>query len=172
MLREREAERAAADEAFEGVRAARREAERAADAARREAARIGADLAGVNQFLRSQAGAPGGARALGDALRAKPGFELALAAVLGPRLRAAVADGFAAAQALVGGAGRDGGAALVPTAGIEGEGSDARRANRRQAPITRATPRAPPSSMPLFGPISRPRPSRARSCATSSWSRS
>ncbi len=118
-----DAARVAADEAFEALRSARRDAERAADTARREAARIGADLAGVNQFLRSQAGAPGGARALGDGLRAKPGFELALAAVLGPRLRAAVAADLPAALELVAGAGADGGAALVQTAGNEGDGS-------------------------------------------------
>ncbi len=110
--------------AFESFRTARREAERAADGARREAARIGADLAGVNQFLRSQAGAPGGARALGDGLRARPGFELALAAVLGPRLRAAVADDLPAAKTLLEGAGRDGGAALVPsTRDVSGAGA-------------------------------------------------
>ena len=45
--------------AAEAARAARRECERAAEAARREAARLGAELAKVNQFLRAQAGAPG-----------------------------------------------------------------------------------------------------------------
>jgi chromosome segregation protein len=114
IVAEREAVRRDADAAFEGARAERREAEGAADRARREAARVGAELAGVNQFLRTQAGAPGGARALADALRAKPGAELALAAVLGPRLRAAVAADVPAARALLERAGADGGAALVP----------------------------------------------------------
>jgi chromosome segregation protein len=106
--RRREAEAAA-----EAARAARREHEVAAERARRECARIGAELAAVNQFLRAQAGAPGGAQALADALRADPGYELALAAALGARLRAAVAADLAEGAALLDRAGRDGGAALV-----------------------------------------------------------
>ena len=102
-----------ADAAAETARGERRELERAAEAARREAARAGAELARVNQFLRGQAGAPGGAPALADALRAAPGYELALAAALGPRLRAAVAVDLGEAAALLDRAGRDGGAALV-----------------------------------------------------------
>jgi len=101
------------DAAAEAARGARRERERAAESARRDAARIGAELAKVNQFLRAQAGAPGGAPALADALSAEPGYELALAAALGPRLRAAVAADLAEAAALLDRAGRDGGAALV-----------------------------------------------------------
>jgi len=115
---EEEAARAAAarkeaDAAAEAARSVRRERERAAEAARREAALVGAALAQVNQFLRAQAGAPGGAPALADALSAEPGYELALAAALGPRLRAAVASDLADAARLLDGAGRDGGAALV-----------------------------------------------------------
>jgi chromosome segregation protein len=126
-----EAERAAAvrgdvDAAAEAARSARRELERAAEAARREAARVGAELAKVNQFLRAQAGAPGGAPALADALTAAPGYELALAAALGPRLRAAVAADLAEAGRLLDAAGRDGGAALVAPAG-DGVGGAAAR---------------------------------------------
>ena len=109
--------RRAADATADAARRDRRESERAAEAARRESARIGAELAAVNQFLRSQAGAPGGATALADALVAQPGYELALAAALGPRLRAAVAESLDAAAALLERAGRDGGAALVATGG-------------------------------------------------------
>ncbi len=116
IAEERAEARRVADAAFEALRGERRAAEGAADRARREAARVGADLAGVNQFLRSHAGAPGGAAALADSLRAEAGAELALAAVLGPRLRAAVADGLPQARALLARAGRDGGAALVPVA--------------------------------------------------------
>ncbi len=105
-----------AEAAAEAARSARRELEKAAEAARREAARVGAELAKVNQFLRQQAGAPGGAAALADALSAAPGYELALAAALGPRLRAAVAADLAEAAALLDRAGRDGGAALVAPA--------------------------------------------------------
>ena len=60
---------------------------------RRRAARppqVGAELAAVNQFLRSHAGAPGGAAALADDLHVEAGYELALAAALGGRLRAAI----------------------------------------------------------------------------------
>jgi chromosome segregation protein len=119
-----EAEGAAAarktvEAAADAARAAAREVDARAAAARREAARAGAELAKVNQFLRAQAGAPGGAPALADALRAAPGYELALVAALGPRLRAAVADSREAALALLERAGRDGGAALV----VPGEGA-------------------------------------------------
>src|SRR5437868_1475650 len=49
----RRAALAGADTAAEAARAARREAERAVEAARREAARVGAELAAANQFLRT-----------------------------------------------------------------------------------------------------------------------
>ncbi len=102
-----------ADVAADAARAVRREADTAADAARREAARTGAELAKLNQFLRTQAGAPGGAPALADDLGAEPGYELALAAALGPRLRAAVAGDLAEGARLLDRAGSDGGAALI-----------------------------------------------------------
>jgi chromosome segregation protein len=103
-----------ADAAADAARRTRREAEAAAEAARREAARTGAELAKLNQFLRTHAGAPGGAAALADDLSAEPGYELALAAALGPRLRAAVAADLAEGGTLLDRAGRDGGAALIP----------------------------------------------------------
>jgi chromosome segregation protein len=102
-----------ADERADVARRAVREAEAAADQARREAARTGAELAKLNQFLRTQAGAPGGAAALADGLSAEPGYELALAAALGPRLRAAVAADLDEGGRLLDRAGRDGGAALI-----------------------------------------------------------
>jgi chromosome segregation protein len=103
------------DAAGETARRERRELDKAAEAARREAARAGAELAKVNQFLRAHAGAPGGAVALADGLSAEPGYELALTAALGPRLRAAVAADVAEGERLLDRAGRDGGAALVAT---------------------------------------------------------
>jgi chromosome segregation protein len=117
------ATRKEADAAAESARTTRRELERTAESARREAARVGAELAKLNQFLRAQAGAPGGAPALADALSAEPGYELALAAALGPRLRAAVAADLAEAEALLDRAGRDGGAALVAPGDAAGAGS-------------------------------------------------
>src|SRR5829696_8489033 len=105
-----------ADAAGEAARRERRELDKAAEAARREAARAGAELAKVNQFLRAHAGAPGGAVALADGLSAEPGYELALTAALGPRLRAAVAADVEEGERLLDRAGRDGGAALVAPA--------------------------------------------------------
>ncbi|HEX6026520.1 MAG TPA: AAA family ATPase, partial [Solirubrobacter sp.] len=115
------ARRAEGEAAAEAARKARRELDAAAETARRESAKVGAELAKVNQFLRANAGAPGGAVALADTLSAEPGYELALAAALGPRLRAAVAPDLAAGAALLERAGKDGGAALiVPPVGDAG----------------------------------------------------
>jgi chromosome segregation protein len=104
---------AAAEERAEGARAARREVERDVEAARRESARVGGELAAANQFLRAHAGAPGGVPALADALEVESGYELALAAALEGRLRAAVVADRNAGAALLARAGRDGGSALI-----------------------------------------------------------
>jgi chromosome segregation protein len=82
-------------------------------AARDRAARAGAELAAVNQLLRSAGPATGGARPLADGIRVDPGYELALAAALGPRLMAAVVDDLAAAETLLDAAGERGGTTLV-----------------------------------------------------------
>ena len=108
--------RAALDEAelqAEQARGARRDAERAVQAARERAARAGAELAAVNQLLRSAGPATGGARPLADGLRVEPGYELALAAALGPRLSAAVVTDLAAGESLLDEAGERGGTTLV-----------------------------------------------------------
>ncbi len=102
-----------ARERLEHARGELREAERAVEAARREAARVGGELAACNQFLRSQTAAPGGATVLADQLEVDPGYELAVAAALDGRLRAAVVGDRAAAGALLDRAGADGGRALV-----------------------------------------------------------
>ncbi len=120
------AARGEADVSAETSRRARREVEAAAEAARREAAAAGAELAKLNQFLRSHAGAPGGAPALADDLSADSGYELALAAALGPRLRAAVAADLAEGAALLDRAGGDGGAALILPDGSGGADPGAR----------------------------------------------
>ncbi|HEY5428427.1 MAG TPA: hypothetical protein VIK04_04865, partial [Solirubrobacteraceae bacterium] len=106
-------ERQAGEAECERVRVSLREAEKQVEAARREAARVGGELATVNQFLRSHAGAPNGAAALADELEVEPGYELAVAAALDGRLRAAVVDDRAAGAALLDRAGADGGRALV-----------------------------------------------------------
>ena len=108
-----------AEEAAEAARARRREAERAVEVARREAARVGGELAAANHFLRAHAGAPGGAPALADALEVDGGLELALAAALGGRLRAAVVADRGAGAELLERAGRDGGSALVANAATQ-----------------------------------------------------
>jgi chromosome segregation protein len=111
-----EAKRAAlqeADQACEVARQARRAAEASAEASRREAAKIGAELARANQFLRSASGPPGGARSLSDDLEVEAGCELALSAALGARLSASVVEDRAAGGALLDRAKRDGGRALV-----------------------------------------------------------
>jgi chromosome segregation protein len=104
---------AQSDRAADEARGARREAERGAEAARAEAARVGAELAAVNQFLRGAGGTAGGPAPLAESLHVEPGYELALAAVLGPRLTAGVVADLAAGERLLDAAGRDGGSALV-----------------------------------------------------------
>ena len=108
------AKRAALEEAealADGARARRHEAERSAEAARAGAAQAGAELAAVNQFLRSSVSAETGA--LADQLEVEPGYEAALAAALGPRLGAAVAEDLRGGEALLDSAGTDGGHALI-----------------------------------------------------------
>jgi chromosome segregation protein len=133
-VEERGRARADAEAALEAVRTSVREAERAAEHARREAARVGGELAGVNQFLRNQAGALRGAPPLSDALGIEPGYELALAAALDGRLAAAVVDGRDRAATLLDAAGADGGRALVsgssPAVSAGGAASPAAGAER------------------------------------------
>jgi len=90
-----------------------RDAERALEAARREGARVGAELSAVDQFLRSQAPFPGAGAALADELEVDPGYELAVAAALDGRLRAALVGDRSAAAALIDRAGGNGARALV-----------------------------------------------------------
>jgi chromosome segregation protein len=119
---ERERERVAAEAAVEQARHAVREAERGVEAARREAARVGGELAAVNQFLRSQQSSPGGAPTLADELEVDSGYELALSAALDGRLRAAVVPDLPSAAALLDRSGSDGGLALVAGRGDAGGG--------------------------------------------------
>jgi chromosome segregation protein len=112
--------RGQADELSEQRRITLREAEARAEAARREAAKIGAELAAANQFLRSHANSdparPSGAgspRSLSEALQVKPGYELALAAALGGRLEGALVRDMDGAHVLLDGVGPDGGVALL-----------------------------------------------------------
>jgi chromosome segregation protein len=103
----------AAEHAADTARAARREAERAAEAARTRAAETGAELAAANRFVRGVAGSSDGARPLAEELHVEHGYELALAAALGPRLTAGIVTDLAAGERLLDRAGRDGGSALI-----------------------------------------------------------
>jgi chromosome segregation protein len=109
--------RAQADDRAERARADLRRLEAQAETARREAAKVGAELAAANQFLRSHAGAhgakAGSPRALSEVLQVESGYELALAAALGGRLDAALVKDMDGARALLDDAGPDGGAALL-----------------------------------------------------------
>ncbi|MFP5363988.1 MAG: chromosome segregation SMC family protein [Thermoleophilia bacterium] len=109
---------ASATAAAEAVRGSRREADRGLEAARREAARVGAELAACNQFLRTRSAADGarggaGSQSLADALEVAPGYERAVAAALGGMLRASLAERLSDAAALLDAAGSDGGRVLI-----------------------------------------------------------
>ena len=102
-----------AELAAEEARSARREAERAAEAARARAAQVGAELAAVNQFVRGASASPGDTRTLVEQLHVEPGYELALAAVLGPRLTAAVVNDRGEGDRVLDAAGQNGGSVLL-----------------------------------------------------------
>jgi chromosome segregation protein len=102
-----------AERAAQAAHTELRDAERALEAARREAARAGGELASVNQFLRASASIPGVSASLADQLEIEPGYELALAAALDGRLRAAVAGSREEAGALLDRTGARGGRVLV-----------------------------------------------------------
>jgi len=110
--------RVVADAEADAARERLAAAERAVQDARREAARVGAELAAANQFLRGHARVSGGAeqgaaRALSEELSVQDGYELALAAALGGRLDAALVSDVPGAEALLDRAGPDGGTALL-----------------------------------------------------------
>jgi chromosome segregation protein len=114
VLDERRAALDAAERAAESARATRREAEQGVEAARREAARIGAELAAVNHFLRAAGGAPAGVRSLAEDVGADEGYEHAVAAALGSLLRAGVVADLREGHSLLDAAGSSGGSALLP----------------------------------------------------------
>ena len=110
----------AADASSEAARRARGAAERTAEGARASAARAGAELASVNQFLRTASSVDADFTALSDLLEVEPGYEAAFAAALGPRLGAAVAEGREQAERLLDASGHDGGVVLI-SGGEDGE---------------------------------------------------
>jgi chromosome segregation protein len=114
----------AAERAAEEARAARREAEQGVESARREAARLGAELAAVNHFLRAAGGAPAGARSLAEDVGADEGYEHAVAAALGSLLRAGVVADLREGHSLLDAAGSAGGSALLPAEGEPAGGAE------------------------------------------------
>lgn len=109
------AAKALAEQAEQTAVSARRalaEGQSALSDARRERARLEGELGAVEQFLRESAGDAGSA-ALAEKLGVEPGYELALTAVLGRRLRAAVVSDLAAGQSFLDGVGEDGGSAML-----------------------------------------------------------
>jgi chromosome segregation protein len=143
--RERELEAATvAREQAEAVREAGRErlheAERELERARRESARVGGELAAVNQFLRSHQSAPHGARSLADSLSVASGHELAVAAALDGRLGAALAADRTEAAKLLDRSGSDGGRALIaPGTGTGATSGEVEQARSAPAPMPGAT---------------------------------
>ena len=115
-------ERDRAGERVEHAREELRRAELAVEAARREAARVGGELAAVNQFLASHAARQQGASVFADRLAVDPGYELAVAAALDGRLGAVLVEDQRAAAALLDRAGSDGGRALVAGSFGTGDG--------------------------------------------------
>jgi chromosome segregation protein len=107
----------AAERDVEARRVERREAERAVESARARAAQAGADLTAANQFLRTALTSPDGSITLAQLLEVERGYELAVAAALGPRLAAALVDDIPAGESLLDRAGDKGGTALVRGAG-------------------------------------------------------
>ncbi len=109
---------ASATAGAETARVRRRASDRGLEAARREAARVGAELAACNQFLRTRAtaaarGGGAAARALADALVVTPGYERAVAAVFGGLLRASLAERVRDGVELLDAAGAEGGRVLI-----------------------------------------------------------
>lgn len=104
-----------AEQAEQTATTARRalaEGQQALAETRRERARLEGELGAVEQFLRESAGDAGSA-ALAEKLGVEPGYELALTAVLGRRLRAAVVEDLPAGQSFLDGVGEDGGSAML-----------------------------------------------------------
>ena len=156
----------AGEAASEAARKARRELDNAAEKARRESARIGAELAKVNQFLRANAGAPGGAHGARRPARRRPGLR-------------ARPDGRAGPAPARGRRRRPGGGRRAAVQGRQGRrrGADRpgeprrrRAARRRRAdrrpPSPRRRRRRPPPRLAARRPAPSPSPRTSRPPAT------
>lgn len=142
--------RSLAEQAEQTAASARRtlgEGQQALADSRRERARLEGELGAVEQFLR-EAASDAGADALAEQVAVEPGYELAVTAVLGRRLRAAVVENVGAGQSFLDRLGENGGSAMVsgrairaaaapPPAGAERLG-DKLQAEHRVEPIVAA----------------------------------
>src|ERR671914_1864138 len=159
----------AAERDVEARRAERREAERAVESARARAARAGADLAAANQFLRTALTSPDGSSTLAQSLEVEPGYELAVAAALGPRLAAALIDDLPAGERLLDRTGDKGGTALIraprlPSVDfVSDRGTNSTLASEggaEPAPPPASEPAPPPGADPLTAHVT-PQPAAA-----------
>ena len=107
----KQAAEAAEQESAEARRALVAGQQQIADA-HRVRAKLEGELGAVEQFLRESAG-DAGADALAEQLGVEPGYELAVTAVLGRRLRAAVVADIGEGQSFLDRSGDDGGSAMV-----------------------------------------------------------
>ena len=107
------AERTLVEEKLEAARFDLAQTEQRVRAARMQSAQVGSELAAVNQFLRTNSGDVRGAAVLSDELEVDSGCELAVAAALDGRLRAALVPDLGSASELLDRAGADGGRALI-----------------------------------------------------------
>ncbi len=101
------------------MRVAGRECRAALDESRRNRASLEGELAAVDQFLRGVA-ARRADGALAERIDVEPGYEQAVAAVLGHRLGASMVESLDEANALLDGRGEDGGAVLMARAARTG----------------------------------------------------
>jgi chromosome segregation protein len=141
-LASRRGELDSAEQAAEAARSARVEADRQVEAARRRAAEAGAELAAVNQFLaRASSAVAGEAHALAEELQVEPGYEAAVAAVLGPLLRASVVNSINEGTTVLDALGADGGSAIVAAEGQRpGGGAIGPHPGRFDPPVPEARP--------------------------------
>ncbi len=110
-----ESDRSLAEQAEQTAASARRtlgEGQQALSDARSERARLEGEFGAVEQFLR-EAASDAGADALAEQFAVEPGYELAVTAVLGRRLRAAVVEDLGAGQSFLDGLGENGGSAML-----------------------------------------------------------
>lgn len=106
----------AAEVAAATARRSLAEAQQSLADARRARASLEGELSAVEQFLRDSAGDAGEA-ALAQKIGIEPGYELALTAVLGRRLRAAVVENVAEGQSFLDRLGETGGSAVLTPRG-------------------------------------------------------